>query len=379
MRFHVIALPHTKTNKTYDSCAFTAKVRKFCEMMISLGHTVYHYGAEGSDVQCTEHISVITDAEQLHFFGVFDSQKLHEVDWSGKSPYWKLINDRCVEAINKRKQPKDFLCLIASHMNDAVVQGTELLPVEYGIGYNGPSYPFRVYESYAHMHRIMGQQCPDKDIDGHMYQCVIPNYFDPADFPLKTEKSDYYLYIGRLINRKGISVAVQTCNAIGARLVLAGQGCKRVDGDRIECTDGGVYSGVEYVGCVVGEERAKLYQNARGVFVPTLYLEPFGGTAVEAQLCGTPVITTDFGVFSETVEHGRTGYRCRTLDQFIWAAKNVGTLDPRYIHNRAVANWSMDRVRWMYQEYFEMLTDVFTTGWPTRHDDRKQLDWLRRY
>ena len=37
----------------------------------------------------------------------------------------------------------------------------------------------------------------------------------------------------------------------------------------------------------------------------------------------------------------------------------------------------MDRIRWMYQEYFTMLTDVFGQGWPTRHDDRTQLDWLR--
>ena len=34
---------------------------------------------------------------------------------------------------------------------------------------------------------------------------------------------------------------------------------------------------------------------------------------------GTPAITSDFGAFCETVEHGRTGYRCHTLEQFMWA------------------------------------------------------------
>ena len=378
MRFHVISLPHTQTSPRHEACAFTTKVYRFLRLMSSLGHEVFHYGAEGSEVsdRCIEHINVISAKEQEHYFGTWDKNKLYSLDWSGQAEYWKLVNDRATVEINKRKQPTDFLCLIASGLNDSVVKATGLMPVEYGIGYDGPTYPFRVYESYSHLHRVHGGQ---KFVeDGSFYEAVIPNYYPENEFPLQIEKGDYYLYLGRLITRKGINIAVQTCQAIGAKLVVAGQGVIKQEGDTITCDDGAVYKGVQYVGCVTGEEKTRLLGHAKAIFVPTVYMEPLGGTAVEAQLCGTPAITTDFGAFTETVEHGKTGYRCHTLDQFVWAAKNVSQLDSRYIRQRAVANYSMDRVRHQYHEYFSMLADLFVGGWPTLHD-RKQLDWLRRY
>lgn len=69
MIFHVTTLPHTKTNLDFCACAYTMKVKNFCHMMMSLGHEVFHYGAEGSQVDCTEHIQIISDAEQQKFFG----------------------------------------------------------------------------------------------------------------------------------------------------------------------------------------------------------------------------------------------------------------------------------------------------------------------
>ena len=132
---------------------------------------------------------------------------------------------------------------------------------------------------------------------------------------------------------------------------------------------------LEYVGCVTGQQRADLYGHAIATFVPTTYIEPFGTVNVESQMAGTPAITTDWGAFPETVEHGKTGFRCRTLDHFLFAAKTAPTLDREYIHRRAVANYSMDRIRYRYQEYFQMLTDLMGKGWYTERE-RTQLDWL---
>lgn len=60
MRFHVISLPHTQTTKEYINCAYTEKVRRFCIMMKSLGHTVYLYASEDNEAPVDELITCIT-------------------------------------------------------------------------------------------------------------------------------------------------------------------------------------------------------------------------------------------------------------------------------------------------------------------------------
>ena len=383
MRFHVVGLPHTKTSLEYSACAFTIKVLRFCSMMKSLGHIVFHYGAEGSEVDCDEHINIISHEEQLSFFGPHNPNVLYSADWSGKAPYWQLTNERAVAEINKRKQRGDFVCVCMGTLNIPLAQlvNDGVLVVEPFIGYNGTFAKYRVFESYAHLHKIWGAQ-GGFDPDGRFYDAVIPNYLNPIEFPFDpyAVRGDYYLYIGRLIQRKGVNIAVETCKQLGAKLILAGQGVIKIEEGKIHCSDGGVYEGdLKYVGCVNGEQRAKLYQNAIATFLPTIYIEPFGTVNIESQMAGTPVITTDFGAFPETVQNGKTGFRCHSLDHFIFAAKHAHELDRRYIHNYAVANYSMDRVRLMFNEYFEMLSNLWGAGWNTLNPNRKEMNWLTRY
>lgn len=366
MRFHVPALPHTRTSKEFCGCAYTIKTLHFCKMLRSLGHEVIHYGAEDSRADCTEHVNVISRSEQERFFPSEWSPNV--LAWDSTQPYWNIFNLRTAAEIMSRKQPRDFLCIIGGACQKPIVEmvGGDVLAVEYGVGYYGTFARYRVFESYTHQAAVYGMA--SRDPDGALYDAVIPNSFDPADFPAGNG-GDYLLYIGRVTSRKGVQIAIDTAKAAGIPLVIAGP-----MGDF-----GALPDWVEYLGPVGVERRAALMGSARAVLVPTLYMEPFGGVAVEAQMCGTPVVSTDHAAFSETVRHGITGFRCHTLAQFVEAVDQAGALDRARIRSIATENYSIDRVRFMYETYFRMLEGLWSAGWSDLgRTGTSDLKWLTR-
>lgn len=333
-------------------------------MMDSLGHEVFHYGGEGSVPPCTEHITIVPAAQREKWFGHNDWRKdFYAIEWDSNKPYWLAANANAVAAIHSRVQKKDFICLIGGNCQKQIADAFQNhIVVEFGIGYHGVFSKYRVFESYAWMHHIYGEL---KQGDGGFYDAVIPNYFDPDDFPLTPRKEDYFLYVGRLISRKGIEMAVETTRRLGVTLKLAGQGVKSYEPGKLvseECTIEGDH--IEYVGTVNVEERGKLMGGAKALFAPTFYIGPFEGVSVEALFCGTPVITTDWGSFTENNIDGHTGYRVRTLGEATWACRNLDKLDsPQAIRQYAVDRFSLDVIRWRYEDYFRQLLGLWGKGW----------------
>jgi glycosyltransferase involved in cell wall biosynthesis len=65
---------------------------------------------------------------------------------------------------------------------------------------------------------------------------------------------------------------------------------------------------VEEVGEAGPARKVALLRGARALVCPLLWEEPFGLVAIEAMLCGTPVLGFARGSFPEIIEDGVTGF-----------------------------------------------------------------------
>lgn len=353
-------MPSTQTTKAYDLCGFTQATIRFAHLLKKLGHTVILYASELNEAPCDELVTVITreETETLLQATVNPKTGLHEPTpyqyayieaWS---PIWQLANARMVKEIAKRKQQKDFICSIAGASQKPVADAhPDMMFVEYSIGYNGSFSKYRVFESHAWRHCAYVAQ---NISDIRFWDDVIPLFYDESEFPYRTEKEPFALYVGRLIERKGLVVACRAAEAAGLPLKVIGHGDTSL-----------VTHGAEYLGELKSKERNEWMSRAQCVMTPTIYIEPFCQVAVEAQLCGTPVVATDLGGFTETVEHGKTGYRCNYLGEFSQAIHDCKSLDPAYIRARALEKYSISSVAPRYQRYFDRLSLLWGNGWDT--------------
>lgn len=358
MKLHIVALPHTRVEPSFSNCAYTMKVLKFCKMM-GARHELFVYAPEGAPIPGATLIPCLTDAQRIATFEPDDNSRL---------PQWPtdietlLFNTNVAKALEKNASPRDLVLLVGGRTNMQVVEKLpNLFYCEPGVGYEGIFTDRCAFESYAWMHQVYAKA----NIHAiRWFDCVIPPYCDPDEFPyLNDGKGKYLLFMGRLISTKGPHIAQQIAKAAGLPLYVAGPGGKMVNG-KLEA-NGCTYDaeGIKYFGSVGIEERAKLMAGAKALIVATTYCEPGGNVAVEAQLAGTPVIVPDWGVYSETVTPGINGFHFRMFQEAVNAVRQAGILAPADIRDYAVGRYSLQAIAPMYDRWFDQLMTLHGDGW----------------
>jgi glycosyltransferase involved in cell wall biosynthesis len=177
-----------------------------------------------------------------------------------------------------------------------------------------------LFPKYKHLNWISMSHAQRKGMptDTNWVGNVYHGFSDPALSIVPTPSNDYVAYLGRIIQPKGVHVAIQAIKTHNTAhpdnpltLKIAGKhyaGHKKdtywqqhvepyIDGET-----------VQYVGFIdTADAKQSFLGNAQALVVPSLFAEPFGLVSIEALACGTPVIGLDSGAIPEVINDTRTG------------------------------------------------------------------------
>ena len=350
MRLHLIGIFHTQHTAAYSHCAFTGKALRFPKMLMAQGFEVIDYSNAGSEAGASEHVEILSQAEFNDLYGHRSSTAFYGDDATIGSKGHQLFEERLIPALRARLQPQDIICHPFGHAHQRLMdEFPHHQHVETGIGYPTlmPN-SFRIFESYAWMHYHQGKE----NRNGRNYEWVVPNYYDLAAWDVSTKPGQYLAFLGRITELKGLDTIRAIADHSPWPIVLHGQG----DPSRW------AHPNIKYRGPLSGRARSDFLAGARALLAPTVFTEPFCGMAVEAMLCGTPVVAVDYGAMTETVQDGM-GFRCHTLQDWIDAIHAVGDLDRAAIAERARSRYSLEACGQRYAKIFRQLNDLYRKGW----------------
>jgi glycosyltransferase involved in cell wall biosynthesis len=189
------------------------------------------------------------------------------------------------------------------------------------------------------------------------YGGVVYNGIDVDSYPLRTEKEDFLLFLGRAHPDKGVMRAVLAAHAAGVRLVAA---VKVAQPEEVRHWHEDVLPALGPDDTVLAEvtlqEKLDLLSRARAVLFPIDWDEPFGLVMTEAMACGTPVIATPRGSVPELIADGKTGFVVSVEDYPAEAAAALGRLseiDPHTCRAWVQERFSKEQMVEGYERVFE--------------------------
>lgn len=356
MRLHFFGLAEFPIRKDFVRCAFVPLAYNFCKMAMDNGHEVILYGCHGTDAPCTEFVELV-DKQTLDSYNEGKNYNDKYYAYEINSTVWQsFINKGRIE-LNNRYQRGDVALISLGNMQK-FVQDTVSICCEYAVGYAGSFANHQVFASYAWMHNQYG--CHQRTLKPGWYDAVIPHYLNMNEWEYQEKpEGDYLLFLGRLGAGKGEGFLKDIAERTGKKIIVSGTSPAGTKPEDFL----GSHPLVEFVGSSDHARRVQLMKNAQAFLCPTTYVEPFGMVAIEAMACGTPVITTDWGAFVETVEEGVTGFHCRTLSEFCSAVNKIPNISRKACRERVEKHYSLEAIWPQYERYFKRLLTLNGKGW----------------
>lgn len=127
---------------------------------------------------------------------------------------------------------------------------------------------------------------------------TIHRIYNPIDFKKgennNYSKSDYFLYVGRVSQEKGVNIFCEILNELNLRGIVVGDGPEKVRLER-------KYPDINFVGWKEKEDVVVYMKKAKALIFPSLWYETAGLTVLEAQACNTICIVNSNCAASEFI------------------------------------------------------------------------------
>jgi len=372
---HSIGIFHTEGTDEHSHCAYTQKTRRLVTMLAARGYKVVHYHAGDFEPIYGPFKKEQVD-RNLVLVQLFGKEQLYDLREKAK----RELGTNCTFEGDLANVGTSLFRVFDAELQKSIRSTTAFpdkelflhhfgwphkalgniypysIHIEPGIGYPDTFAPYRIFESKAWLDHITGKQNQLPQYGDF----VIPNHFDETYwFSDEHIVRDKISYMGRIYDHKGAMILGEISNYLNETIHLAGQ----VDNDylkRLQIK----YPKLEYVGVLKGKSRVEYLQSSIISLLPTQYFEPFGGAIIEAGLCGAYPITSDFGVFNETI-HRIYGKTCRTLKDYIDAIvdyKKENNPLPLFI-NLHYRKFGMERLSFEYKAVIEKIIEMHNHGW----------------
>lgn len=185
----------------------------------------------------------------------------------------------------------------------------QLYPLDAQVGYT--SFTDLQYVSISNNQRL--------GLPGLTYIDTVYNGIDLSLFPFVEipDPRKYLVFLGRVSIKKGLKEAIQIAKSVQMPLYIMAKPVQ-IEMDywkEVQSMMDG--KSIIDLGEVDVQTKIQYLSGAYAMLSPIQWEEPFGLNVVEAMACGTPVLGLMRGSYAEIVDHGKTGFLAKTVEELV--------------------------------------------------------------